>query len=181
MCSGAATTTELPLPNHTTDTPMQPSSRPHPDPPKAVVIPKDKAVFWMDARGKWCNRHGPFQHKRIIDHFNRSIRRDTDGYYLTQVRGDIIEKVYFRYADTPLFATRFIADPPLRLSLNTGETIDLSPADLYVRADQLYQCRGDERIKFTERALMDISPLLADSADGWVIRIGHSAYPIVEK
>ncbi len=161
--------------------PMPPP--PPTDPPQGadmVVIPKEHAVFWMDDQGRWCNRHGPFQHRRIIDHFNRSIRRDEGGYYLTQARDDLIEKVYFRYAETPLFATRFTSAPAPRLYLNTGATVDLSPADLFVRNDQLYQQLKDEHIKFTERALMDIAPLLGETAGGLVIGIGQAVYAIAD-
>ncbi len=143
-----------------------------------VVIPKENAVFWMDAQGRWHNRHGRFTHKRIIDHFNRSIQCDKDGYYLTQTRGDIREKVYFAYDDTPLFVFRVIIRDRIDLQLNTGETIVLDPARLIVKSDQLYQKRGDACIKFTDRALLAMTPYLDESADGFSIRIGDRAWPI---
>lgn len=154
------------------------------DPPPAdqplleVVIPRDRAVFWMDARGQWHNQHGRFEHKRIIAHFNRSIRRDRDGYYVTQVRGDIRERVYFPYADTPLFVTRIIVSEPIQLVLNTGDTLDLDPAHLFTRSDQLYQRRDDELIKFSDRALQAISPYLEEIPDGMAIRVGDRLHPI---
>ncbi|MEE4114070.1 MAG: MFS transporter permease [Desulfobacteraceae bacterium] len=145
-----------------------------------VAISKEKAVFWMDGRGRWHNRHGRFEHKRIIDHFNRSIRRDEDGYYVTQMRGDVLEKVYFPYEDTPLFIVRVSPDIPLRLDLNTGETIPLDPAALFVESDQLYHKSGDARIKFTDRALLAISPYLEERADGLSLCIGDHAWPIAD-
>ena len=152
--------------------------RPPPPHLHEVVIPKEKAVFWMDDRGRWQNRHGRFEHKRIIDHFNRSIRRDKDGYFVTQVRGDVREKVYFPYEDTPLFIVRVSPPPPLRLDLNTGETILLDPAALFVESDQLYHKSSDARIKFTDRALLAISSYLEDKADGLNICIGDLTWPI---
>lgn len=143
-----------------------------------IVIPKENAVFWMDDRGRWCNRHGRFEHKRIIDHFNRAIRRDRDGYYVTQVRGDILEKVYFAYDDTPLFALQVTVKDPMRLVLNTGETILLDPAQLFVHGDQLYQRRGDERIRFGERALVTMAPYLEDAPHGLSLSINQRTYPI---
>ena len=143
-----------------------------------VVIPKENAVFWMDGRGRWHNRHGRFEHKRIIDYFNRSIRRDGDGYYVTQVRGDIREKVYFPFEDTPLFIIRISPKAPLRLDINTGEVIPLDPAALFVESDQLYHKRGDERIKFADRALVAITPYLEESAAGLIIRIGDHVWPV---
>lgn len=146
-----------------------------------VVIPKEKAVFWMDGQGRWHNRHGRFEHKRIIDYFNRSIGCDKDGYYITQIRGDIREKVYFSYDDTPLFVIRIIAAKPLNLVLNTTETIPLDPTRLFVRTDQLYQRCGEEAIKFSERALMELAPHLEEAADGLVIRADGQVFPIPEK
>jgi hypothetical protein len=146
-----------------------------------VVIPKENAVFWMDGRGCWHNRHGRFEHKRIIDHFNRSIRRDADGYYVTQIRGNVREKVYFAYDDTPLFVIQVVDRDPIHLRLNTGETISLDPARLFVESDQLYQQRGDEHIKFSDRALLAVAPYLDEDPDGLRIRIGNRTWPIADR
>lgn len=148
---------------------------------KEVVIPRENAVFWMDSRGYWQNRHGRFEHKRIIDHFNRAIRRDDGGYYVTQVRGDIREKVYFTYADTPLFVIRILLPPPLRLVLNTGDEMRLDPAALFVEADQMYLRRNDERIKFAERALVALAPFLNEDEDGLIIDIEGRRWPIADQ
>jgi hypothetical protein len=131
-----------------------------------VVIPKENAVFWMDGRGRWCNRHGPFEHKRIIDHFNRSIGRDADGYYVTQERSGIREKVYFNYVDTPLFVVQVTLKNPVQLALNTGATIPLDPRRLFTHADQLYQRSGPDIVKFNDRALMALARHLKDSPEG---------------
>jgi hypothetical protein len=146
-----------------------------------VVIPKENAVFRMDGQGRWLGRHGRFEHKRIIDYFNRAIRRDADGYYVTQVRNNIREKVYFAYEDTPLFVFQVIPQDPIRLLLNTTQTIALDPDRLFVEADQLYQLRGDERIKFSDRALLAMAPYLDESADGFKLRIGDRTWPIANR
>ena len=71
---------------------------------KEFVVPKEKAVFWLDAYGRWHNEHGVFEHKKIISYFHSSIRKDAEGYYLFQKHNDhTIEKVYFKYEDTALF------------------------------------------------------------------------------
>lgn len=146
-----------------------------------VVIPKENAVFWMDDQGRWHNRHGRFEHKRIIAYFNRSIRHDADGYYITQVRGAIREKVYFPFDDTPLFVFRVIAGDPLQLVLNTGQTLPLDPKRLFVRADQLYQRQEEEVIKFSERTLMDLAPYLEETSDGLEIRMEGQRFPIPDE
>ncbi len=128
---------------------------------KQVVIPKEEAVFWMDKNGFWNNKHGKFQHKKIIDYFNSCIKKDKDGYYLGQVRDNIYEKVYFNYEDTPIFVIDVKnQDKNIILILNTKEEIALNPEKLAVKDDNLYILREDERIKFTERGLLKISGMV---------------------
>jgi hypothetical protein len=143
-----------------------------------IVIPRENAVFWMDERGRWHNRHGRFEHKRIIDHFNRSIRQDTEGYYVTQERNGFLEKVYFRYVDTPLFVFRILPGDPMELELNTGEIVPLEPIRLFTHADQLYQRHETGCLKFTDRTLMAMAPYLIDTPDGLSLHVGAGTFPI---
>lgn len=146
--------------------------------PTEIVIPKEKALFWMDARGYWHNANGRFRVKRIIDHFNRSIHRDAAGYFVSQVNGDRIEKVYFPYEDTALFVTEVQGEDPLLLTLNTGEELPLRPEALFVRDDNLYLERGEERVKFNERSLMRMAERIEEEGGGWVLCIGGRRHPI---
>lgn len=147
---------------------------------KEIVIPKEKAVFWLDKHGLWRGSHGKFQKKKIIDHFHASIRKDRDGYYLTQINGDIREKVYFPYEDTALFVFDVIRDEDIILELNTRKRIALEPARLFIKADSLYMHAGDETVKFNERSLIKISALI-ESVDGqYVIRGKNRKYAIPE-
>jgi len=148
-----------------------------PDLPE-IVIPSENAVFWMDERGRWQNRHGRFEHKRIIDHFNRSIRRDSGGYYVTQERNGFREKVYFRYVDTPLFVFRILPGDPMELELNTGEVVSLEPDRLFIHGDQLYQRHGTACLKFTDRTLMAMAPDLVETSEGLCLRIDAKTFPI---
>ncbi len=143
-----------------------------------VIIPKENAVFWMDENGRWCNRHGRFEHKRIIDYFNQAIDHDENGYFVTQIRGEVREKVYFPYVDTPLFVMRVGKSNPMELSLNTGRTIALDPRRLFTKNDQLYQRREDDVIKFSERALMEMAPFLDETSDGLSICLNGRHFPI---
>jgi hypothetical protein len=125
-----------------------------------IIIPKDRAIFWLDKNGRWHNAHGEFEHKKIIDYFHSSIKRDENGYYLFQKRGDIQEKVYFHYEDTALFAV---------------------PRNLFIRGDDLYMRMGEETIKFAERGLMKISDLLEYDNDQYFIKINNRKYKILQK
>lgn len=122
-----------------------------------IVISKEEAVFWMDRFGRWHNDGGRFEHKKIIDYFNTSIRKDKDGYFVEQIRDNIREKVYFRYEDTPLFAVDVLISDPFELILNTGEKLLLRPDSLFVHKDNLYVRRDGEKIKFTDRVLLKLS------------------------
>ena len=108
---------------------------------KEFVVPKEDAVFWLDAYGRWHNEHGVFEHKKIISYFHSSIRKDAKGYYLFQKHNDhTLEKVYFKYEDTALFVfdIKTQDDPDkIRLILNTKHEILLNPEDLFVQNDNL--------------------------------------------
>jgi len=145
-----------------------------------IVIPKEKAVFWMDANGRWCNEFGKFEKKKIIDYFNRSISRDEDGYFVCQEKEGFVEKVYFRYTDTVLFVFDVRFEDPIEMVLNTGKEIRLDPEKLWIENDNLYTVDGKDRIRFSDRALMKISGILEDSDGGLLIRIDEEVYPIPE-
>jgi hypothetical protein len=130
---------------------------------KEVIISKEDAVFWMDNRGRWHNAHGLFQNKKVIDYFHTCIRRDENGFYLTQVRDEIIEKVYFPYEETALFVFNVRRESNgLVLVLNTGEEKALDPADLCVREDVLGLIRDGTLILFTDRTMMKIADLIEE-------------------
>lgn len=146
-----------------------------------VVIPKEKAVFWMDGAGRWCNRHGHFQHKKIIDHFNASIQRDDKGFYLIQHRDDIIEKVYFSHAETALFAVDFTYSDPSIIRLNTGIEFELIPEALFIFGDDLFYQMGNELVKFNQRALLIISEKISRDQERYVLKIQSESITIEER
>jgi hypothetical protein len=131
---------------------------------KEVVISKGNAVFWLDAHGRWHNKHGVFEHQKIIAYFHSSIRKDADGYHLFQEQGDhTVEKVYFKYEDTALFV--FDINLPndsdkIHLILNTKEEIPLDPRALFIRNENLYLDHDGHCIKFIDRAMLKLAPRL---------------------
>ena len=147
---------------------------------KEIIISKDEAAFWLDQKGRWNNVHGEFEHKKIIDYFHTSIKKDKDGYYLGQTNGNNKEKVYFHFEDTALFVFDIIKDKDIILVLNTKKKIKIRPQKLFIKDDNLYMQVGEERIKFTERGLMKISNLIECDNDRYFIKVKNRRYRIHE-
>ena len=143
-----------------------------------IIISADDAVFWMDNRGRWCNEHGPFENPRIIDCFNRALCRDRQGYFVTQDRDGIREKVYFHYVDTPLTAVDALGKPPSILVINTGSRLPLDPSALHIFNDTLFMKSGDECIRFSERVMVKLASFLKETPQGLTIKLGDRRYPI---
>jgi hypothetical protein len=146
-----------------------------------VVIPKENAVFRLDANGCWYNESGRFRNKKIIDFFHASIRKDAGGYFLFQNKGNCTEKVYFPYDDTALFVFEVILSDSITLVLNTGERLPLEPQKLYAQNDALYVTVGEHRVKFTERSLMTISGLMTFEDENYFIRQAGQRYQILKR
>jgi hypothetical protein len=149
--------------------------------PTEIVIPKENAVFRLDANGRWHNESGRFRNKKIIYFFHASIRKDAGGYFLFQKRGNCTEKVYFPYEDTALFVFEVILSDPIALVLNTGERLPLEPQMLYAQNDALYVTVGEHRVKFTERSLMAISGLMTFEDENYFIRQAGQRYQISKR
>ena len=149
---------------------------------KEIVVPKEKAVFWLDAYGRWHNKHGAFEHKKVIDYFHSSIRKDAGGYHLFQKRDDrIIEKVYFKYEDTALFVFDVkIQDDSdeIRLILNTKDEIPLNPNTLFVQNENLYVEHAGDRIKFVDRAMLKLSDRLKFGQNRYCLKLNGNTYDI---
>ena len=148
--------------------------------PAQIVIPMEKAVFRMDGQGRWHNQHGPFEHKKIIDHFNAAIQKDAVGYFVGQDHDGIYEKVYFPYQDTALFVMDLLWGDPVQMLLNTGDRLDLCPELLFIHNDQLFHKKGGEIIKFSQHALTKISEKIEFSENGCSIRLLGISYSIPE-
>jgi len=146
-----------------------------------VVIPAENAVFRLDARGRWCNRHGVFRNPRISEHFHAAIRRDAGGYHLRQELPDRVEKVYFPYEDTALFVAQVALGDPVALTLNTGRRFDLDPEALFVRGESLYLTLEGERVKFTEQSVLKLSEVMEFTAAGYGLRVGARLHRIPER
>ncbi|MBN1831433.1 MAG: MFS transporter permease [Deltaproteobacteria bacterium] len=145
------------------------------------VIPKEKAVFWLDGRGFWHTAEGKFENRNIINHFHSCIRKDANGYYLRQEHSEYREKVYFLYEDTALFVVHILKDGDIILVLNTGKKVKLKPKKLFIKNECLYMMLGEERAKFSEEALLRITDYMEDEAGQFFIRINGKKYQIPEK
>ena len=148
---------------------------------KEIVISKDSAVFWLDSNGRWHNIHGEFEHRKIIDFFHSSIRKDKDGYYVAQTTESYQEKVYFPYEDTALFVFNVTQNEDIFLLLNTKKQIKLNPEELFIKDDSLYVKDGEELVKFTEQSMMKISKYMENDNDKYFIKINDKTYKIPVK
>ncbi|MCP4370818.1 MAG: MFS transporter permease [Deltaproteobacteria bacterium] len=148
---------------------------------KEIVITKDKAVFWLDSNGRWQNKHGQFEHRKIIDFFHSSIRKDKDGYYVGQTTENYKEKVYFRYEDTALFVFNVTGNKDIFLLLNTKKQIKLNPEKLFIKKDSLYTEDGEDLVKFSEQSMMKISKYMENDNDRYFIKINDKKYIIPER
>ena len=147
--------------------------------PRQIIIPKKDAVFRLDKNGRWHNQSGVFKHKKIIDYFHASIRKDKNGYYLFQSHGDCTEKVYFNYEDTALFVFDIISENDnIILVLNTLKKIKLQPRNLTIKDDNLYIHTDDDRIKFAERALIKISGYIDYEDNQYFLRVSDGRFLI---
>ena len=149
--------------------------------PEIITISKEDAVFWLDARGRWHNEHGPFEHPKVSAYFHACIQRDADGYYVGQERDAVYEKVYFRYEDTALFVVRVeIGTEDIVLRLNNGQQLTLVPEDLYIKADNLYTRTPLGPARFNQSSLLEISKQVEETNGALTITVGQTAYQIAD-
>ena len=146
-----------------------------------IVISKEDAVFWMDGNGRWHNQHGEFEHKKVVAYFNRSIGYDADGYFVSQVRGDIQEKVYFPYQETALFVVDIVQNGDLELLLNTQKQVPLNPEKLFIRNDNLFMHFENQLIKFTDRSMIKLSDRFDDANGKFTIHLNGNRYTLEEE
>jgi hypothetical protein len=147
---------------------------------KQIIVPREEAVFWLDKNGGWNNKHGKFEHPKIIRHFNLSIRKDEMGYYLFQATDEFEEKVYFPHEDTALFVVEVTLGTEVKLKLNTTATILLDPAQLFTRDDSLYLQTPEHKIKFSQNALVKLSRQMEEVEGNLCIRLNQTNYYIPE-
>ena len=148
---------------------------------RSITVPKEKAVFWMDKNGVWHNEHGKFEHPKIIRHFNRSIRKDDLGYYLSQETDEFEEKVYFSHEDAVLFVVNFSLEEELRLTLNTAKVMTLDPTQLFTKNDGLYLQTPEHCIKFSQHALVKLSRYMEETDGKFCLRLNQATYAIPEQ
>jgi len=148
---------------------------------REIIIPKEEAVFWLDKAGCWCNAGGKFRNKKVIDYFHAAIGKDDAGYFVSQVRDDLLEKVYFCYEDTALFVFDVLLKETITLVLNTGIKIPLDPGSLYTLNDNLYVMDNNESIKFSERAMIKMASFIIENNGLLFLEWNDKIYKISEK
>ncbi len=147
---------------------------------REIIISKEEAVFWMDGRGNWFNDGGRFQHKKIIEHFNRSIGKDENGFFISQDNGEVFEKVYFPCEETAYFVFDVIIEDEVTLVLNTTRQILLDPETLFICSDILYLIYENDLIKFSEPAMVKLADIIEEEGSHLYIRIAGRRRQIPE-
>jgi len=147
------------------------------------IIPREQAVFGLDAHGHWQHaEQGRFENPRIIAYFHSCIRKDRQGYHLVQDHDGVREKVYFPFEDTALFVFDVRKGDDVVLVLNTGRRVRLGPRKLFIRDDVLYTRVGEHRVRFTEHALVRMADLLEfDEEENAFVRVRGRRYRIPEE
>ena len=149
---------------------------------KQNIIPKEKAVFWMDQDGTWHNEHGKLEHPKIIKYFNQSIGKDDEGYFLSQTLNNVEEKVYFPYEETAVFVVDLVQkENGIMLILNILGAIALDPDALYTKSDALFMETDAHLIKFTQNALARMSSFLKETSQGLALNLGRTQTVIRER
>lgn len=144
-----------------------------------IIISKENTNFWLDKHGKWHNEYGEFQHKEIIDFFHSNIKKDRNGYYVSQIYKGVREKVYFRYEDTALFVFDVVKEEGITLVLNTKKTLRLNPKKLFLQNEDIYTKVGKEKAKFVGRGMERLADLL-EYDNGFLITLDGRRYRISE-
>ncbi|MCD6496942.1 MAG: DUF1285 domain-containing protein [Deltaproteobacteria bacterium] len=146
---------------------------------EAVVIPEEmKAIFEdrarnheirLDREGRWTYRGAPVTNKKVVDLFNRSIRRTTEGDWVLHVGKDIHPIII---EDTPYFVERMDleGENPI-VFLNDGTAEILVPETIrYKPVGRLY-CLvkdGTTPARFTWNAYHGLAEHM-DELDGWIV------------
>jgi hypothetical protein len=86
--------------------------------------------------------------------------------------------VYFPYEDTALFVVDVQIGEDITLVLNTQRRLSLETGRLWIENDGLYLTDADERIKFSDRALLKLADRLDFEQDAYFIRTGGGRHRI---
>jgi hypothetical protein len=131
----------------------------------------------LDARGKWTHEDLDFENPRIIEAFNRGVRRTEGGTWVLQL-GRFTYPIVVE--DTGYFVDRLhLADSPT-IDLSDGTTEALDPSTLsYESGGRLY-CRikgGDFRARFKRQPYYQIAEVF-EERDGEVhfVHGGHDVH-----
>jgi len=136
-------------------------------------------IIRLDREGRWFHDNVEITHKRTIDLFNKSIKKDPAGGYMLHVG---VEYCHIVVEDTAYFVKRVDYDGDrCVLWLSDGEVEDLNPATLRVGDENAMYCDvkgGEFPAKFTRPAYYQLTDNLEETDDGYGIRIGGKVWPI---
>jgi len=96
----------------------------------------------LDEDGKWFHNDVEFSNKKIIDFFNKSIAKTSEGKYVLHY-----DKYTFPIVveDAPLFVTGVIFEgfgnfEKIFLNISSGDKVELDPESLFVKTNNALYC-----------------------------------------
>jgi len=136
--------------------------------------------FVIESDGRWFHDGEEITHVRTWQYFSRTIKCDPDGtVYLTD--GKV--RINIEVKDAPLLVTAIRIEPAgVRLRLHDETYVTLDPATIRFLGGAPY-CTAREGLaaKFTTTAWMQLSDLIEESPDGFVLVLNGKKYPVSQK
>lgn len=139
----------------------------------------------LDKNGEWWHNDTPFTNKKIIDFFNRSICRTSEGTYVLQYDRYIFPIIV---EDAPVFVTGvrfdgFAQCERIFLNLSTGQVEELNIESLVYRNSTLYCMIGDGSFmaKFKRSPAFHILDRLDESNGHYFLNICGRQIPLKQE
>ena len=137
--------------------------------------------LFLDGQGGWWHDGSPFEHKKIIDVFDRGIEIHPDTQEPIVRIGD--RWCYFTAEVTPYIVRRItVGANGVVVRLNTGEEVDVPEDGLYAQNERIFVALADGRqAVFDRRSQLDVSSLISQDEEELTIELEGRNWKIVEK
>ena len=139
---------------------------------------RESSGLRLDREGRFFHQGTPVEHARTLAVLHAGLHRAEDGRWATRIGRDW---AYVDVEDAARFVRRI--EPRggvLRGQLATGEWVEIDPGTLASGADDALYVRlpGGERARLTRPAQVSLLPFLAESDEGFELRLAKRGFPI---